>query len=170
MLCYSLVCRYHRSQPNGTLRCIEIRRGSSLSGSPEYMVIIVTTQFVTSSQLQCLASAAREAGGPAVVSVVHSIVLAGEHIRQVAVRVRDQKGLTHCKTIPVKLRPRHVSRAHHRSTVMLHPQSSEALFGRSTLDVTLCGLRFEASPHAFLQTNINQTEVLYQMIAEAAGA
>ena len=69
--------------------------------------------------------------------------------------------------VPVELRPQHVSvLTIERSDA---PQSSEALFGRSTLNVTLRGLRFEASPHAFLQTNINQTEVLYKMIAEAAG-
>jgi len=67
----------------------------------------------------------------------------------------------------VELRPQHVSvLTIERSDA---PQSSEALCGRSTLNVTLCGLRFEASPHAFLQTNINQTEVLYKMIADAAG-
>ncbi len=43
------------------------------------------------------------------------------------------------------------------------------LCGRATLGTTLRGLRFEASPHAFLQTNTAQTEVLYRIIAEAAG-
>ena len=43
------------------------------------------------------------------------------------------------------------------------------LFGRSTLRTTLRNLHFEASPHAFLQTNTTQAEVLYRMISEAAG-
>ena len=41
--------------------------------------------------------------------------------------------------------------------------------GHGSLGTTLRGLRFEASPHAFLQTNTAQTEVLYRLIAEAAG-
>ena len=51
----------------------------------------------------------------------------------------------------------------------LLPQETKVMFGRDTLGVTLRGLRFEASPHAFLQTNTAQTEVLYRVIAEAAG-
>ena len=69
--------------------------------------------------------------------------------------------------VPAKLRPscvRALSIVSARA-----PQRTEVLHGRSTLNVTLQNLRFAASPHAFLQINAVQTEVLYQMIAEAAG-
>ena len=43
------------------------------------------------------------------------------------------------------------------------------LAGTSTLRQQLCGLDFQLSPLAFFQTNSTQAEVMYNMVAEAAG-
>lgn len=43
------------------------------------------------------------------------------------------------------------------------------LYGRGFLLEKLCGLEFEISPESFFQTNTRQAEVLYNMVAEAAG-
>lgn len=44
----------------------------------------------------------------------------------------------------------------------------KTLFGRDTLQDTLCGLQFEISPAAFFQVNPVQTEVLYRTALEFA--
>ena len=45
-----------------------------------------------------------------------------------------------------------------------------SLAGSAILHQQLCGLRFRLSPLAFFQTNTAQAEVLYNAVAEAAGA
>ena len=43
------------------------------------------------------------------------------------------------------------------------------LVGTSKLQQQLCGLKLQLSPLAFFQTNTKQAEVMYSMVAEAAG-
>ena len=44
------------------------------------------------------------------------------------------------------------------------------LVGSALLREKLCGLEFIISPQSFFQTNPKQTEILYNAVAEAAGA
>ena len=43
------------------------------------------------------------------------------------------------------------------------------LAGSGKLQQQLCGLKFQLSPLAFFQTNTKQAEVMYNVVAEAAG-
>ncbi len=61
-----------------------------------------------------------------------------------------------------------VQNVNNRQTSMVLGQRSQALYGKGTMEDTLCGMTFRLSPASFYQVNPAQTEVLYALAAEMA--
>ena len=125
------------------------------------MVIITTTEHATAGQLQPLALAARDAGGVAVVSIMHATAPASRHKSKIAVRAAASRNVSG-RAVP------HVPRGL-RLMFSGAPQEARVLFGRDTIGMTLCNIHFDAAYNAFLQPNTAQAEVLHRLVAEAAG-
>ncbi len=102
----------------------------------------------------------------------HLMVRVNRRKEAMAVVVINGRDLPHADELAERLKPLGVvslilNENREKTNVILGRQF-RTLWGASTLEDTLCGLRFQVSPASFFQVNPQQTEVLYQTALDFA--